>query len=106
MKKITNFELGSIVYFLSRAYFIGISLNSLIVISKQDSWFSILLATLIGIIPLLMFLYIFSYEPDLNLNQKIIKLFGKVFGNIINILLLLFIVGKIGVFLDNFDNLG
>ena len=101
MKKITNFELGSIVYFLSRAYFIGISLNTLRVISKQDSWFSILLATLIGIIPLLIFLYIFNYEPDLNLNQKIIKLFGKVFGNIINILLLLFTLFLITIDFSN-----
>lgn len=101
MKKITNFELGSIVYFLLRAYFVGISLNTLILISKQDSWCSIIIGAIIGIIPLLMFLYIFNYEPDLNINQKNIKLFGKTIGNIINIILLIFTLFLITVDFSN-----
>lgn len=87
MKKITNLEMGSIVYFLIRAYFIGLTFNVLLTTSKQDNWLCIILGIIFGFIPLLIFFYIFNYEPDLNLNEKNIKLFGKIFGNIINILL-------------------
>lgn len=90
MKKITNLEIGSLTYFLIRAYFIGVTFNNLLTIAKQDSWICILFGFLIGFIPLIGYFYIFNYEPDLNLNQKNIKLFGKVFGNIINIILCLF----------------
>ena len=90
MKKITNLEIGSITYFLIRAYFIGVTFNNLLTLAKQDSWICILVGFVIGFIPLLGYFYIFNYEPDLNLNQKNVKLFGKVLGNIINIILCLF----------------
>ena len=62
MKKITNLEFGSIIYFIIRAYFVGVSLNALLFISKQDNWISILFGIIIGIIPLLLYIYIFNYE--------------------------------------------
>lgn len=90
MKKISNLELGSIVYFLIRAYFIGLTFNVLLTSAKQDNWMCIILGVILGFLPLFIFFYIFNYEPDLNLNEKNVKLFGKVIGNIINILLALF----------------
>ena len=90
MKKITNLEVGSIIYFLMHAYFIGITFNSIITILKQDSYLGIILGSIIGLIPLLIYLYIFNYEPSLNLNEKNIKLFGKYIGNIINIIISIF----------------
>lgn len=90
MKKITNLEFGSIIYFIIRAYFVGVSLNALLFISKQDNWISILFGIIIGIIPLLLYIYIFNYEPDLDINKKNIKLFGKTIGNILNITIVFF----------------
>lgn len=101
MKKITNLEFGSLVYFITRSYFVGISLNSLLIISQQDSWISILIGFIIGIIPLLAFIYIQNYEPSLNINEKNIKLFGKTFGNIINIILGIFTFMMIAISFSN-----
>ena len=64
MKKITNFELGSITYFLIRAYFIGLTFNVLLTTAKQDNWICIILGIILGFIPLLIFFYIFNYEPN------------------------------------------
>lgn len=90
MKKITNLEIGSITYFLIRAYFIGITFNNLLTLTKQDSWICVLIGIFLGIIPIMLFFYIFNYEPSLNINQKNIKLFGKLIGSIINIILSIF----------------
>ena len=90
MKKITNLQVGSLVFFLMHAYFIGITFSSIIVSLKQDSYLSIIVGAIIGFIPLLIYLYIFNYEPNLNLNEKNIKLFGKYIGNILNIFITIF----------------
>ena len=89
MKKVSNLEVGAMVYFLIRAYFVGISFNILLNMSKQLSFISIILAILLGTIYLFIYLYIFNYEPDLTINEKTIKLFGKVIGNILNIIMIL-----------------
>lgn len=90
MNKITKTQIGSLTYFIVRAYFIGITFNNLINISKQDSYLSIIIGFIIGFIPLLFIYYIFNYEPSLSLPQKNKKLFGNILGTIINILLILF----------------
>ena len=90
MKKITNLQVGSLVFFLMHAYFIGITFSSVIVSLKQDSYLGIIVGAIIGFIPLLIYLYIFNYEPSLNLNEKNIKLFGKYIGNILNIIITIF----------------
>lgn len=98
MKKITNLEISTMTFFLTRAYLISIGFNSLIKIAKQDSYVSIIIGTLIGIIPLLVFYLLFNYEPDLNIFDKTKKLFGSFIGNIINWLLIITIF-SLGVFL-------
>ncbi|MBQ9013957.1 MAG: GerAB/ArcD/ProY family transporter [Bacilli bacterium] len=101
MKKITNLEIGALVFFLMHANFIGITFNSLINISKQDSYLSILIGFIVGIIPLIIYIYIFNYEPNLNLNEKNVKLFGNIFGNIINIIILIFTLLLITIAFSN-----
>lgn len=90
MNKITKTQIGSLTYFIVRAYFIGITFNNLINISKQDSYISIILGFILGFIPLLFIYYIFNYEPSLSLPEKNKKLFGNILGTIINIFLILF----------------
>ena len=101
MKKITNLEIGTLVFFLIHAPFIGITFNSLIHTLKQDSYLGIILGSIIGIILLLIYIYIFNYEPNLNLNEKNIKLFGKLFGTIINIIILIFTLLIISITFSN-----
>lgn len=89
-KKITNSQVGSLAYILILFNYLGTTSDSIIPLVKQDSWISIILAFLIGIIPLFIFLKIMDYEPDLNIIEKNKVLFGKVFGNIINLVLAIF----------------
>lgn len=91
----------SVVYFLLRATFIGISFSLLIQTSKQDSWIVILLSYLIGIIPLLLVEYIAKYKSDISFIDKIKIIFPKINKLIIFIMLLGFFL----MALINFCNL-
>jgi len=84
---------------------IGLSLYTTIKIAGHDSYIGTLMGIFMGIIPLFLFLYIFNYEKDLPLYEKTIYIFGKVIGNIINIVitLLYFVIGTTVLFnLGNF----
>jgi hypothetical protein len=100
MKKITNLEIGTITYFLIRSCLFSICFNTLIQVSKQDSYISIIIGAIIGIIPLSVFYLLFNYEPSLNIFQKIKVLLGKYLGSIVNIILVLLIF-SISVILFN-----
>lgn len=89
MKKIKLSQISSIVYLLVLANYLGTTSSTIINIAKQDAWFSVLLAFIIGFIPILTFIKIMDYKPDLNIAEKNIFLFGKIFGNVINIILII-----------------
>lgn len=90
MNKINKSEMGALTFFLVRAFFIGITLNNLINIARQDSYISMIISFILGFIPLLLIYYIFNYEPSLSLPKKNIKLFGNILGTIINIVIIWF----------------
>lgn len=88
--KINKSEMGALTFFLVRAFYIGITLNNLINLARQDSYISMIIGFIIGFIPLIFIYYIFNYEPYLSLPKKNIKLFGNIFGTIINIAIVWF----------------
>lgn len=90
MNKINRTEMGALTFFLVRAFYIGITLDNLIKIVKQDSYISLTIAFILGFIPLLFIYYIFNYEPNLSLPKKNLKLFGNILGTIINIIFIWF----------------
>lgn len=55
---ISNLEYNSLIWFIIRSGYIGLSISNIIITSKQNSWISCILALIIGIIPLLLFLYL------------------------------------------------
>ncbi len=84
---------------------IGLSLYTTIKIASIDTYISVAIGSVLGIIPLLLFLYIFNYESDLPIYKKTVHIFGKVVGNIINVIIVLlyFVVGMTVLFnLSNF----
>lgn len=83
--KISRLEYNSLVWFLIRGCFVGVSLNNVLFICKQDSAIAVILAILIGFIPLAIYFYIRNYEPDLDIAEKNKLLFGK-FGTILNLI--------------------
>ncbi len=89
-KKITNFEISTLNYFITRAFLIGITFNALINSMKQDSWIIPILSVIPSIIFILLVNYIIEYEPSLSLPDKIIKLFKRKIGTFIIIITVIF----------------
>ncbi len=89
-KKISNLEIGVLNYFSTRAFFIGLTFNSLIRLVKQDSWIVPLLSLIVGFIFILAVNYISNYKPDFNITEKINSLFGNISSKVV--LIFLFII--------------
>lgn len=92
MKKISSMEYNSLVWFIIRAGYLGISLSNLIMISQRDSWLSGIIAMILGFIPLGIFVYLRNYSDNMNICDLNEHIFGK-FGKFLNLFLL------IGVFM-------
>ena len=88
MKKINSLEYNTLIWFILRSCFTELSFTTLIYHIKQDSWISIIIGTILGLIPFTIYEIIKKKYPNDNLitiNKKIYKNFG----NIINIILLI-----------------
>ena len=92
MKKISSMEYNSLVWFVIRAGYLGISLSNLITISQRDSWLSGIIAMILGLVPLGIFVYLRNYSDNMNICDLNEHIFGK-FGKFLNLFLL------IGVFM-------
>lgn len=106
MKKLlSSLEICTFSYFIMRCAFVGITINNLILIAKQDSYISIIFGFILGFIPLLLFLYIMDYRKNYNFPELITHLFGKVIGKGINILLCIFMMSLSIIIFWNLTNL-
>lgn len=90
--KLTSLEYSIFIYFIMRSTSLGICMNSYLYSAGVDGYLCPIIGAIIGIIPLLILIKIFNYKPELNINEKNIQLFGKIIGNIINIVLILFFI--------------
>jgi len=90
-KKLHLFEYNCISYFLIRCAFVGICLNNLLIISKQDSWLSVISAFILGFIPLGIFYFIITHNPKENITDFIKNSLGNVLGTLINIGIIIFV---------------
>lgn len=86
-KKLRSLEICCLYYFIIRASFLGVTSSNLLHLAKQDAWISILIGILLGLIPLLLFLYISNRYPNDTIFSLNKKLFGKGIGKIINFIL-------------------
>lgn len=91
MKKIANSTYNVLIFFLIRGSFLGICASNIYTISKQNGWLSYLIATILGIIPLLIYYYIIKKYPNKNILEITTTIFGKKIGNIFNIIILVFV---------------
>ena len=88
MKKISSFEYNSLIWFVMRASYIGLSLSNIINITKQDSWLAGFIALILGLIPLFIFIYLKNYDRENNIAKITLNLFKKT-GKLINIILII-----------------
>ena len=101
MKKISSIQFCTIEYFLILANNLGLTSHILFNYAKQDAIISIILGTIIGLIPLSIYIKIINIKPELNIFEKIEDIF-KNKGKIINLILVL----AISLFIaTNYNNL-
>lgn len=106
--KVSNIQIGMLSILMICSMYLGISDIILLRKSMNEVLISMLLGTIIGLIPVFMYLKINNYMPKLNIFEKNNKLFGKIFGNIINIffiimyiLFLIIIIRAISIFVTS-----
>lgn len=93
MKKISNLEISSLVVIITVTMYAGINIDLIKEITNTNAWISVIISNIIGLIPLLLYLYICNYKPSIPINKKINSLFKKsdTIINIIICIILLFI---------------
>ena len=99
-KKINSLQAVTFIIIPIISTFIGIGIDNIVEKSGVDSYMSPVIAFLLGIPLFLLILYIYNYNKDKTIGEKIIELYGKILGNIINIILILvfFTLGSIIIY--------
>ncbi len=87
--KIGNKEYSSILFFISETLFLSVGISDILNKSKNDAIISGILGIILSFIFLYLILKFNDYERNLNIFEKLDKLFGKYIGNIISIILVI-----------------
>lgn len=90
-RKISRFELITLNYFITRAFLIGFTLNTLLSFVKHDSWIIPIISIVPAILIIWLINYIMDYKTNLDIGEKIISLFRKKTGIIIIAILIIII---------------
>lgn len=102
--KINSLQYATILAFLIYIPILGIGTHIIINISRNDAYISTIIMGILGIIILLLFNYIHSYNKDKPISNTITQLYGKILGNIINtIICIIFLIISI-TYLYNLSN--
>ena len=111
METIKQNEYSTLTFFISRCFYTGVAIHNITFLAKQDSWISIILAFIIGIIPFILnicgnavFLALINIEPSLSFTQRVKKYCGKTLGTIINIILIVSVTYHASIVLWNLSN--
>lgn len=91
-KKISSFQLGILTFFLAKASFFPIVSSMILKSSNHNFWISFILASFIGLIPLLIFIFINKHDENKNIFELNNDKFGKILGNILNLLIVLAVI--------------
>lgn len=86
--KVSKVQMGMLLALIMCGYYLGMSDIILLRKSSSEVLISMVVGSILGLIPMLMYLKINSSFPNLNIYEKCNKLFGKAFGTIINILII------------------
>ncbi len=100
MKKLSSLQFCAIEYFLILANNVGLTTYILFNYAAQDGLISIILGTIIGFIPLTIYIKIINTKPELNIFEKIEDMFKN--SKIINLIL---VIGIAFLTATNYNNL-
>lgn len=87
--KINNLNISCLFFLSLFSCTLGIAPYIIIKYNNINAYISIFLGIFFGIIPFIILLYLFNYESDKTIYEKTKIVFGKVFGTIVNILLII-----------------
>ena len=104
MDTIKQNEYSILTYFLTRCFFAGVAIHNLTYLARQDSWISVIIAFIVGIIPFLLFYALLNLEPNLNILDITLKYCGKVIGTIINFIFIISVIFHASIVLWNLSN--
>ena len=104
MDTIKKNEFSVLTFFLSRCFYTGIAIHNIIFIANQDGWMSLIIAFIIGFIPMILFNALLNIEPTLSFPELIKKYCGKIIGTIINIILILSVLFHASIVLWDLSN--
>ena len=92
MKKLSSLQFCAIEYFLLLANNVGLTTYILLNHAKQDALISIIIGTILGLIPLKIYIKIINTNPELNIFEKIENKFkiGKTINLIITLAIIFF----------------
>lgn len=85
--RITTWGFSSFIVTLTKSGFIGMASYIMFYYSNIDSYISAILGSIIGIIPLLIFVFLMKHSENKDILELNTSLFGKIFGNILNFIL-------------------
>lgn len=94
-EQINSLEYMILVIFLSRSFYNGIGFQTMLGISKYDTWISLILGFILGFIPILILMYI---------NKKGINLFEIIKSKIVKFIIMLFLCFAFTIILNDFIN--
>ena len=86
-EKLSNSGLCLICYYIMNSMFLGVGLYNVFLLSKEGTIICTIIGSILGIIPISIYLYIFKNNNCNNIFELNTYLFGKIFGNILNVTL-------------------
>ena len=87
--KVSSAGMGMLLSLVMCGYFLGMADVMLLRYSYSEVLLSMFLGSVIGLIPIMMYIKINDCYPKLNIYEKTVKLFGKKIGLLINILIII-----------------
>lgn len=102
--KISTLQIFSLCWQVMLSVNIGIinyiSLSSI----NQDGWIAIIISSVLGLLPVILYLYLMNYRPEMNFHCLNEYLFGQVGGKIINTIITMLIAFCVVLYFNNLNN--
>ena len=87
--KVSSLQIGMLLALICCSLYLGIGDIILLRKSENEVLIAMFIGSILGLIPVLMYLKINSFLPKLNIYEKNIKLFGNIIGSIINFIFII-----------------
>lgn len=104
MNTIKQNEYSVLTFFVSRCFFAGVAIHNITYIARQDSWISVIIAFIAGLLPFALFYALLNFDPSLNIVKLTKKYCGKFFGTIINLIFIISLTFHASIVLWNLSN--